>query len=48
MELGKTLAGLIGEGAYIARSDAREDVSSFKQVMHWLLDQARKGQSIQR
>ena len=48
VELGKTLAGLIGEGAYIKRGDAREDIGSFKQVMTWLLDQARKGQSIQR
>ena len=39
---------MIGEGAYIARGDAREEVGSFKQVMQWLLDQARKGQSIQR
>jgi DNA gyrase subunit B len=48
VELGKTLAGLIGEGAYIARGEAREDIGSFKQAMQWLLDQARKGQSIQR
>jgi DNA gyrase subunit B len=48
VELGKTLAGLIGEGAYIQRGEAREDIGSFKQVMQWLLDQARKGQSIQR
>jgi DNA gyrase subunit B len=48
VELGKTLAGLIGDGAYIQRGDAREDIGSFKQVMQWLLDQARKGQSIQR
>jgi DNA gyrase subunit B len=48
IELGKTLAGMIGEGAYVRRGDAREDVGSFKQVMTWLLDQARKGQSIQR
>jgi DNA gyrase subunit B len=48
VELGKTLAGLIGEGAYIRRGEAREDIGSFKQVMTWLLDQARKGQSIQR
>jgi DNA gyrase subunit B len=48
VELGKTLAGMIGEGAYIQRGDAREDVGSFKQAMTWLLDQARKGQSIQR
>jgi DNA gyrase subunit B len=48
VELGKTLAGMIGEGAYVTRGDAREDVGSFKQVMHWLFEQARKGQSIQR
>jgi DNA gyrase subunit B len=48
VELGKTLAGLIGDGAYIQRGEAREDIGSFKQVMQWLLDQARKGQSIQR
>ena len=48
VELGKTLAGMIGEGAYVTRGDAREDVGSFKQAMTWLLDQARKGQSIQR
>ncbi len=48
VDLGKTLAGLIGDGAYIKRGDVREDIGSFKQVMTWLLDQARKGQSIQR
>jgi DNA gyrase subunit B len=39
---------LIGEGAFVTRGDAREDVTSFKQAMTWLLEQARKGQSIQR
>ena len=48
VELGKTLAGLIGEGAYVTRGEAREEVGSFKQVMQWLFEQARKGQSIQR
>src|SRR6186713_923765 len=48
VDLGKTLAGLIGDGAYIKRGEVREDIGSFKQVMQWLLDQARKGQSIQR
>ncbi len=46
-ELARTLAGLIGEGAYVMRG-GREEVSSFKQAMNWLFDQARKGQSIQR
>ncbi len=48
VELGKTLAGMIGEGAYVTRGDAKEEVGSFKQVMQWLFEQARKGQSIQR
>jgi len=48
VELGKTLAGMIGEGAYVTRGEAKEEVGSFKQVMQWLFDQARKGQSIQR
>jgi len=48
VELGKTLAGLIGEGAFIMRGEAREEIGSFKQAMSWLIDQARKGQSIQR
>jgi DNA gyrase subunit B len=47
-ELARTLADLIGEGAYVTRGNEREDVSAFKQVMTWLFDQARKGQTIQR
>ena len=47
-ELARTLADLIGEGAYVTRGKEREDVGSFKQAMTWLFDQARKGQTIQR
>ena len=47
-ELARTLVGLIGEGAYVTRSEKREEVASFKQAMTWLFDQARAGQSIQR
>jgi DNA gyrase subunit B len=47
-DLARTLAGLIGEGAYVARGGDRVDVGSFKEAMKWLFDQARKGQSIQR
>jgi DNA gyrase subunit B len=47
-ELARTLAGLIGEGAYVTKGDAREDVSAFRLALQWMLDQARKGQSIQR
>jgi DNA gyrase subunit B len=47
-ELSRTLAGLIGEGAYVERGNEREEIGAFKQAMSWLFDQARKGQSIQR
>ena len=47
-DLGRTLAGLIGEGAFVMRGDERLEVGSFKEAMKWLLEQARKGQSIQR
>jgi DNA gyrase subunit B len=47
-ELARTLTGLIGEGAYVTKGEAREDVSDFPSALQWMLDQARKGQSIQR
>jgi DNA gyrase subunit B len=47
-DLGRTLAGLIGEGAVVARGEERLEVGSFKEAMRWLFEQARKGQSIQR
>src|SRR5579872_7276444 len=47
-DLARTLAGLIGEGAYVIRGSERHDIGSFKEAMKWLMDQAKKGQSIQR
>jgi DNA gyrase subunit B len=47
-DLSRTLAGLFGPGAYVQRGDAKQDVATFKDAIGWLLDQARKGQSIQR
>jgi DNA gyrase subunit B len=47
-DLGRTLMGLIGAGAYVSKGEARQDITSFKQAMNWLLDQARRGQAIQR
>ena len=47
-ELGKALAGLLQPGAYIAKGEQRREVSSFRQAIEWLLEQARKGQMIQR
>jgi DNA gyrase subunit B len=47
-ELGKTLSGLLQPGSYVMKGEQRQEVSSFKQTIDWLLDQARKGQLIQR
>jgi len=47
-ELSRTLAGLFGVGAHVKRGEARQEVTSFREAIHWLLDQARKGQYIQR
>jgi DNA gyrase subunit B len=47
-DLGRTLAGMIGDGAHVLRGTERHDVGSFKEAMRWLFDQARKGQTIQR
>jgi DNA gyrase subunit B len=47
-DLARTLAGLIGEGAYVTRGEERHDISGFKEGMSWLFEQAKKGQTIQR
>ena len=47
-ELSRTLAGLFGPGARVKKGEASREVSSFREALLWLLDQARKGQSIQR
>jgi DNA gyrase subunit B len=47
-DLGASLIGLIGDGAWVARDDDREDISTFRQAMEWLMAEARKGQTIQR
>jgi len=47
-DLARTLAGLIGEGAYVVRGGEREEIGSFKEAMKWLFAEARKGQTIQR
>jgi len=47
-ELGTTLTDFIGAGAHVTRGNAREDIAGFPEAITWLLEDARKGQAIQR
>ncbi len=46
--LGKEIHGLLSKTAHVQRADKQLYVSDFQQVIDWLLDQAKKGQQIQR
>jgi DNA gyrase subunit B len=46
--LGSKLASLVEEGAYIKRADKTLPVENFEQALDWLMDEAKKGQAIQR
>jgi DNA gyrase subunit B len=47
-ELGQQLDGLLGDGAYVKRGERQENVSSFKNALNWLMDEAKRGLHIQR
>jgi DNA gyrase subunit B len=48
MQLAGKLKELIGEGAFVERGDRRTPIKSFDEAIEWLMNEARKGQSIQR
>jgi len=43
-----TLNDLLGQDAFIKRGDHRKSIKDFKQAIEWLLDEAKRGVSIQR
>ena len=47
-ELARSLAGLMGAGAYVQKGESRQEIDGFGEAMAWMMDQAKKGQAIQR
>ena len=48
MALEEKLDGLLDTGAYVRRGDRQQPVDSFGEAVEWLMNEARRGQSIQR
>ncbi|MFO1419844.1 MAG: DNA topoisomerase (ATP-hydrolyzing) subunit B [Candidatus Competibacteraceae bacterium] len=48
IRLGARLAGLFDHGAEVRRGDRAREARDFREVMDWLLEDARRGQHIQR
>jgi DNA gyrase subunit B len=48
MQLAGKLQELLGEDAWVERGERRADVASFADAVAWLMNEARRGQSIQR
>lgn len=47
-DLGKTLDGLIEEGAYIKRGEKTQEIQNFAEAIEWLTNDAMKGHYLQR
>ena len=47
-ELARTLTGLLGAGSYVKKGDASQEVSGFREALHWLPRPGTRGQTIQR
>lgn len=47
-KLGETLSGLMEEGAYVRRGERRKAISSFAEGLDWLMNESRRGYTIQR
>ncbi|MCA1798437.1 MAG: DNA topoisomerase (ATP-hydrolyzing) subunit B [Xanthomonadaceae bacterium] len=48
VDLGTQLNGLIEPGAWVQRGERKQPVTSFSGAVQWLLDEAKRGQHIQR
>ena len=48
IELAGKLEGLLDEGAFVKRGERQSSVALFREAIEWLMNEARRGQSIQR
>ena len=46
--MGEKLDGLLTEEAYIQKGEKTQDIRDFKSGLEWLMDEAKRGQHIQR
>jgi DNA gyrase subunit B len=46
--LGQQLDGLLEEGAWVQRGDRKQEITTFRQMMDWLMEESKRGQHIQR
>ena len=47
-KLAEKLVDMLGEGAYVARGDRDQPVETFKEAMDWLINESKRGLTIQR
>jgi len=48
VDLGAKLDGLLSDGAFVSRGEKSRKINSFEQALNWLMDEAKRGQHIQR
>lgn len=48
IDFGLQLEGLLQTGAYVKRGERAQEISSFSQALAWLMEEAKRGQHIQR
>jgi DNA gyrase subunit B len=48
VELGSQLNGLLSDDALVKRGEKEQPISSFKQALDWLMEDAKRGQHVQR
>jgi DNA gyrase subunit B len=47
-KLSETLQGLLTDSAYVQRGEKQQPIDSFKEALEWLLNEAKRGQTVQR